>query len=92
MRDLAGDFPWVSGRFEPTNLDDIFRGLFAFLVDEDGSTDEPPFADELLDEEQWWLADGRGKRWGISLPAVHLDDGTIAWRWRGERPHFKGAS
>jgi hypothetical protein len=84
VEDLSGDYPAVWATFRPgPGLDEAFRELFSFLVDEERCAEDPPFAADLLDEENWWLVDGRGKRWGITLPAVHLDDHTISWRWRG---------
>src|SRR4051812_35298538 len=84
--DLTADYPEMWGAFVPgPGLDTTFQGLFAFVVDEDRIGEEPPFADELLDDENWWLVDGGGTRWGIFLPAVYAD-GAIGWRWRGEAP------
>jgi hypothetical protein len=93
VHDLSGDYPEVWATFRPgPGLDASFRELFAFLVDEERSAEEPPFAEELPDNDNWWLVDDRGKRWGISLPAVYLNDNTIAWRWRGESPTWRRVS
>src|SRR5262245_56031305 len=91
VSDVSGEYPWMHGAFKPaTLLDEGFQALFIFLMDEERSNEEPPFNEELLDEGNWWLLDTRGNRWGISLPAVHLDEGTISWRWRGpEIPNNK---
>ena len=84
VSDVTGEYPWMHGVFKPAaGFDDKFRGLFTFLVDDERSNEEPPFGEELLDEGNWWLLDTRGGRWGIALPAVHLDEGSISWRWRG---------
>ena len=87
--DLSADQPDMWGALLPgPDLKEPFRALFTFLADEDQMGQDPPFADELLDDDNWWLADGKGKRWGISLPGVNLDDCTIGFRWRGAIPEW----
>jgi hypothetical protein len=87
--DLSADQPLMWGELRPgPGLDESFRGLFACIVDEDRTGQDPPFADELLDDENWWLVDSRGKRWGITMPGVYLDDNIIGWRWRGKIPKW----
>jgi hypothetical protein len=89
VTDLSVDQPTMCGRFQPgPGLTKRFRELFAFITDEDRMGEEPPFAAELLDDDNWWLVDEQGRRWGISLPGVHQDDNIIGWRWRGEIPEW----
>lgn len=89
VTDLSADQPIMWGKLQPgSGLNNQFRELFAFIVDEEQMGVEPPFAAELLDDDNWWLVDERGHRWGISLPGVYLDDNTIGWRWRGEIPKW----
>jgi hypothetical protein len=80
VRDVEGDQPWMGGTFLPDERASQYRSFFQWMVDED-QTEDPPFAPDLLDEENWFVCDASGKRRGISIPAVH-DDGAIAWRWR----------
>jgi hypothetical protein len=80
VRACEGEFPWMSGDFSPTAIDRPFRELFKFMADDDAG--EPPFGEELLEEGNWWMVGFDGQRRGITVPAVWLDEGHIAWRWR----------
>jgi hypothetical protein len=89
VSNLFGEFPWMSATFRPgRGLNKQFRKLFAFLAAEPPPAQDPPFAEDLLSDDHWWLVDDAEKRWGISLPAVFLDEGSISWRWRGEAPRW----
>lgn len=77
---VVGDFPWMYGDFTPTAVDPAFREFFEFMSDEDAG--EPSFDEALLDEANWWLIGLNGERRGIVVPAIRLDEGEIAWRWR----------
>jgi hypothetical protein len=86
---LSADFPHAWAHFSPSpGLEATILDLFSFLVDEDRSPEDPPFQTELLDEGNWYVVDTRGRRGGITVPAVYLDEGTIAWRFRGDRPDW----
>ena len=74
--------PWTTGAFQPTALSEDLRRFFNFMADESNSDREPPFPVELLEEENWSMRCADGSRRGISVPAVHLTDSTIEWRWR----------
>jgi hypothetical protein len=76
----AGEFPWMYGDFAPTGVDPLLRAFFEFMTGE--GPGEPPFEEALLDEENWWLVEPDGRRRGITVPAVRIDEGEIAWRWR----------
>jgi hypothetical protein len=76
----VGEFPWMSGDFAFTAVDPVLREFFEFMSGE--SPGDPPFEEELLDEENWWLVEPGGSRRGITVPAVRISDGEIAWRWR----------
>ena len=75
------DFPHFYGRFVPSEHIEQFRELFTFLMDED-ATGDPPFAADLLDDENWWIVRPSGDRIGIFIPAIDLADSSIDWRER----------
>jgi hypothetical protein len=79
---IVYEFPWFSATFAPDPQAACFHDFFAFMVDEDAQSQDPPFDAELLDEENWWLVDAQGRRTAISVPAVRVDKGDIAWRKR----------
>ena len=79
--DLFFDQPEVHGSFRPASGIDDFQRLFRWMVDEDNSSKEPPFDDELLNDDNWFVIDDAGQKRGITLPGVY-DDGEIIWRWR----------
>lgn len=55
-----------------------YKDVFAFFNDpEKRVKEDPPFADELL--ENWFVEDEKGERTGIDAPAVN-DKGEIWWR------------
>jgi hypothetical protein len=75
-----GEFPWMYGDFTPTSVEPAFREFFDFMSGEEPG--DPPFDEALLDEENWWLVEPDGTKRGIIVPAVRVDEGEIAWRWR----------
>lgn len=79
---IVYEFPWFSATFVPNPQAAGFREFFAFMVDENAQSQDPPFEPGLLAEENWWLVDDKGKRTAISVPAVYLSKGEIAWRKR----------
>ena len=64
------DFPHFYGRFVPSEHIEQFRELFTFLMDED-ATGDPPFAADLLDDENWWIVRPSGDRIG-TVSYTHL--------------------
>jgi hypothetical protein len=77
---VVGDFPWMSGQVELSPFATGLSEFFDFMVDEDAGN--PPFAEDLLLPENWWVLDSEGARKGIDIPAVYRQEGTISWRWR----------
>lgn len=82
ITEVSGDFPWMNGTFQPHEINEDIFDFFNFMIDEDKGFAEPPFSDDLLDESNWSILTDSEERKGISIPAVHLDDKTIDWRWR----------
>jgi len=83
IEDLFFDQPEVHGMFKPSAGIEEFQQLFAWMVDEDNSSEEPPFDADLLDDSNWFVIDDSGERRGITVPGVYAD-GEIIWRWRNE--------
>jgi hypothetical protein len=81
ITEVTEEFPWVSGQFAAFPAAQGFKASFDFMTDEDRATEDPPFSDDLLSDENWFVMDQRGEVQGISMPAVH-PDGEICWRRR----------
>ena len=81
IEDLFFDQPEVHGTFNPSEGIEKFQHLFAWMVDEDNSSEEPPFDDDLLDDSNWFVIDDAGEKRGITVPGVYADR-EIIWRWR----------
>jgi hypothetical protein len=71
---------WTSGEIELSPKAADFRQFFGYMTDETKAMEEPPFGDDLLNPENWYVEENGQKR-GIEVPAVHTD-GSIEWRWR----------
>jgi hypothetical protein len=81
--ELSGtDQPWFHGKFVPIDLDPLLVDFFNFIVNEEYANKEPPFPEELLADDYWFLESESGKIIPISLPAVYLSEGNIIWRRR----------
>lgn len=76
------DQPWYHGNFVPSALDSVFADFFNFIVNEENARKEPPFPEELLADDYWFLESEAGKIIPISMPAVYLSEGKISWRER----------
>ena len=76
------DFPWACGKFVAAEMAPQIRELLEWIdresKTEDGITDDPPFAEELLDE--WLIEKPDGTRTGIMIPVLDFSDGSIEWR------------
>lgn len=79
--DLFFDQPEVHGAFSPASEIDDYQRLFRWMADEDNSSKEPPFDDDLLNDDNRFVIDDAGQTRGITLPGVY-DYGEIIWRWR----------
>ncbi len=76
------DFPWVSGKFIAAEMEPRIREVLEWInresKTEDGITDDPPFAEELLDD--WFIETPDGTTMEIMIPVLDFSDGTIEWR------------
>ncbi len=82
IENMSVDWPWINGSFRPSLEGKKMADFFAFMANEDGDFDkDPPFPDDLLDDENWWVVEEDGRRRGISVPAIHDLDFAV-WRWR----------
>lgn len=81
---LSADHPWVHADFRPYDAANAYRNFFDACTDDDADFPEPGdlFPPEYFDDEMWYLEDSTGCRRRIFQPAVHWNDGDIAWRWR----------
>lgn len=53
------------------------------MVDEDSTFGFESIDPEFLDDENWSVFDENEEKYlGIGIPAIHIEDTTIAWRWR----------
>lgn len=73
---------WMEGDLDLVINDPIFHSFFNWMVDESNIGEDPPFPPELLDEDNWCIEEENGIKRGISIPAVHLFEKSISWRWR----------
>ena len=76
------DFPWVCGRFEPTDTECEVRALLQWFHDENKTEDpdltKAPFPDEYIDS--WYLEKPDGTRQEVMPPIPDFDDMTIEFR------------
>ncbi len=86
---LSADQPEIYGTLDPPKLKQPFRKMYAFMADENNYDKDLPVDAELLNDENWYLLDGRGNRWEIFLPAIYPEDFMVSWRWRGEIPKWE---
>ncbi|MEH7457696.1 hypothetical protein V7183_10785 [Bacillus sp. JJ1127] len=60
-----------------------FQEYFRGMIDEENEFDFEGTDPEFLDERNWSVFDeSEGTYLGITLPAIYIEDTTIAWRWR----------
>lgn len=80
---VSADQPWIHADFEPSDAANAYRPFFDACTDEDAELPEPGdrYPDEYFDEALWYVVDSAGRKRPICLPAVHWNDGDIAWRW-----------
>ena len=74
------DGRWMVGGIALLPDAEPYLSFFEFMTNEDQGWIDPPFSEDLLDEENWFVEEN-GQMQGISVPAIH-SDGTIYWRWR----------
>jgi hypothetical protein len=71
---------WMNGEIKLSPSAADYHPFFEFMTDETRGAEAPPFGEDLLDPENWYVEENGQKR-GIEVPAVHRD-GSIEWRWR----------
>ena len=60
-----------------------YQEYFREMVDEDSTFGFESIDPEFLDDENWCVFDENEEKYlGIGIPAIHIEDTTIAWRWR----------
>ncbi len=72
---------WMSGDLVPTPAAAAYRDFFTYMTDENKGQEDPPFGEDYLDPENWFVVDDGGRKRGIEVPAVHADQ-SIEWRWQ----------
>jgi len=76
------DGPWMSGTLAiRQDVSEAYYAFFEFMTNEDQGNTGPPFSEEFLDEDNWFVVDEDGTKRGIEVPAVH-DNDFVMWRWR----------
>lgn len=81
ITDIDQDGFWMNGRICLNARGEQLRVFFNYMTDESRGLDEdPPFDQELLNEENWSV-ESNGLSRGITVPAIH-PDGIIEWKWR----------
>jgi hypothetical protein len=85
MNSYLGDIEGISvegnctnGTFIPNEADEQLTDFFEYMVDEDKGFEAPPFSEDLLNENNWYIIDKKGKKIGIDIPAVYAD-GFLTW-------------
>jgi hypothetical protein len=78
---VSPDGVWMNGDVEFTPQAAPFQSFFSFMTDGSKSHQDPPFAEDLLEDDNWFIEDAAGARRGITMRAIHKDK-TIEWRWR----------
>lgn len=51
------------------------------MTDEDRGQEDPPFGEDYLNPENWFVVEETGRKRGIEIPAVNHDH-SIDWRWQ----------
>ncbi|MEK3931761.1 hypothetical protein [Bacillus sp. FSL R7-0642] len=83
IKDVFGDMPWVYGTIRLSENSKPFQKYFREMVDEDSGFDFESMDPEFLYEGNWSVFDEDNQQYlGIDIPAIHMEDKTIAWRWR----------
>ncbi|EJS72572.1 hypothetical protein CN425_12875 [Bacillus cereus] len=83
IKDVFGDMPWMYGTIRLYENSKPLQNYFREMVDEDSVFDVESIDPEFLDDENWFVYD-EVNRWylGIDIPAIYMEDITVAWRWR----------
>jgi len=83
---LVGDQPWIHADFKPSAAANAYQDFLDACTEDDSDLPEPghQYPESYFDDSMWSVEDEKGHKRGIFLPAVHWNDGAIAWRWREE--------
>ncbi|WP_242224654.1 hypothetical protein [Bacillus cereus group sp. BfR-BA-01380] len=83
VTDIFTETPWIYGTIHLNEKSKPYQEYFRGMVDEESAFDFESIDHEFLDEENWSVFDEKEENYlGISIPAVHIEDTMIAWRWR----------
>ena len=83
IKDVFGYMPWMYGTIRLFENSKPFQKYFREMVDEDSIFDFESIDPEFLHEENWSIFDEDDQRYlRIDIPAIYMEDTTIAWRWR----------
>ena len=76
------DFPWIGADFVALPMEPRIREALEWIDREsrieDSAYQDPPFAEELLDD--WSIEMPDGEIVGISFPVVDFETGKVEWR------------
>jgi hypothetical protein len=76
--ELFYETPWYSGTIVLTPDAEPYKEFFAFMLDEEKQSEEPPFDESIFDD--WFIEDeADGERFEAGCPDIS-DDGEIYWR------------
>ncbi|WP_410981582.1 hypothetical protein [Bacillus cereus] len=83
ITEVSTDAPWMHGTIHLNENSQPFHEYFRGMVDEENEFDFEVVDPEFLAEGNWSILDkNEGKYLGIDIPAIYIEDTTIAWRWR----------
>ncbi|ANV69996.1 MULTISPECIES: hypothetical protein [Bacillus] len=83
IRDIFAETPWMYGTIHLNDNSKPYQEYFREMVDEDSTFGFESIDPEFLDDENWSVFDENEEKYlGIGIPAIHIEDTTIAWRWR----------
>jgi len=83
IRDIFAETPWMHGTIHLNDNSKPYQEYFREMVDEDSTFGFESIDPEFLDDENWSVFDENEEKYlGIGIPAIHIEDTTIAWRWR----------
>ncbi|MDM5187366.1 hypothetical protein QUF99_08545 [Bacillus sp. DX4.1] len=83
ISEVYTDYPWMYGSIHLNENSKPFYEYFRGMIDEDNAFDFESADPEFLDDRNWSVFDeSEGKYLGIDIPAVYIEDTTVAWRWR----------
>ncbi|MBC6976138.1 hypothetical protein H9I32_28365 [Bacillus sp. Xin] len=83
ITEVSADTPWMHGTIHLNENSQPFHEYFRGMVDEEIEFDFEVADPEFLAESNWFIFDeNECKYLEIDIPAIYIEDTTIAWRWR----------